>query len=122
MVTKVENRTSRLDSLKWVLVILIIAGGVYANSYYAMESMLYRALAGVVLAAIAVAIALQTEQGRASWELAKEARGEIRKVVWPTREERRTTTGIVVAVVIFVAFILWALDSGLSWLIKGFIG
>jgi preprotein translocase subunit SecE len=122
MVTKVENRTSRLDSLKWVLVILIIAGGVYANSYYAMESMLYRALAGVVLAAIAVAIALQTEQGRASWELAKEARGEIRKVVWPTREERRTTTGTVVAVVIFVAFILWALDSGLSWLIKGFIG
>jgi|TARA_Y100000310_G_scaffold91044_2_gene88322 preprotein translocase subunit SecE len=122
MVTKVQNQTSRFDTVKWVLVVLIVAGGVYANSYYAMESMLYRALAGVVLAAIAVAIALQTEQGKATWELAKEARVEIRKVVWPTPEERRMTTLIVVAVVIFVAFVLWALDSSLSWAIKGFIG
>jgi len=122
MVSKVENQTARFDSLKWVLVVLIIIGGVYANSYFATESMLYRALAGVVLAAIAVAIALQTEQGRATWELAKEARVEIRKVVWPTPEERLQTTLIVVAVVIFVAFILWALDSSLSWVIKGFIG
>lgn len=122
MVTKVESQTSRFDSVKWVLVVLIIICGVYANSYFATESMLYRALAGVVLAAIAVAIALQTEQGRATWELAKEARVEIRKVVWPTPEERLQTTLIVVAVVIFVAFVLWALDSGLSWIIKGFIG
>ncbi len=122
MVTKVENQTSRFDGAKWVLVVLIVVAGAYANSYYATESMLYRALAGVVLAAIVVAIALQTEQGRATWELAKEARVEIRKVVWPTPEERRNTTLIVVAVVIFVAFILWALDSSLSWVIKGFIG
>jgi len=122
MVTKVENQAARFDGLKWVLVLLIVIGGVYANSYFATESMLYRALAGVVLTAIAVAIALQTEQGRATWELAKEARVEIRKVVWPTPEERLQTTLIVVAVVIFVAFVLWGLDSGVSWLIKGFIG
>ena len=122
MVTKVENQAARFDGLKWVLVLLIVIGGVYANSYFATESMLYRALAGVVLTAIAVAIALQTEQSRATWELAKEARVEIRKVVWPTPEERLQTTLIVVAVVIFVAFVLWGLDSGVSWLIKGFIG
>ena len=122
MVTKVENQAARFDGLKWVLVLLIVIGGVYANSYFATESMLYRALAGVVLTAIAVAIALQTEQGRATWELAKEARVEIRKVVWPTPEERLQTTLIVVAVVIFVAFVLWGLDSGVSWLINGFIG
>ncbi len=122
MVTKVEHQTSRFDSVKWLLVVVIVMGGVYANSYFALESMLYRALVGVVLAAVVVTIALQTEQGRAAWELAKEARVEIRKVVWPTPEESRQTTLIVVAVVIFVAFILWALDSSLSWLIKGFIG
>jgi preprotein translocase SecE subunit len=32
------------------------------------------------------------------------------------------TTLIVVAVVIFVGFILWGLDSGLSWGIKSIIG
>lgn len=112
----------RFDNFKWLLVALVVVGGAYANSYFAMESMLYRALVGVVLASVVVAIALQTEQGRATWELAKEARVEIRKVVWPTPEERMQTTLIVVAVVIFVAFVLWALDSSLSWLIKGFIG
>ena len=59
---------------------------------------------------------------KAAWDLAKEARVEIRKVVWPSREETTQTTLIVVAVVIFVALILWGLDSGLSWLIKGIIG
>jgi len=122
MVAKADSDNTRFDGIKWAVVVLIVLGGVYANSYFAMESLLYRALAGVVIAAIAVAIALQTEQGRATWELAKEARVEIRKVVWPTPEERLQTTLIVVGVVIFVAIILWGLDSGLSWVIKEIIG
>jgi len=122
MVAKVETHTPRFDSVKWALVVAIVMGGVYANSYFALESVLYRAIAGVVLAGIAVAIALQTEQGKSTWELAKEARVEIRKVVWPTPEERLQTTLIVVGVVIVVALILWGLDSGLSWVIKAFIG
>ena len=69
-----------------------------------------------------MAIGLQTEKGHAAWELAKEARIEVRKVVWPSRQETTQTTLIVVAVVIFVALILWGLDSGLSWGIQGLIG
>jgi preprotein translocase subunit SecE len=65
---------------------------------------------------------LQTEKGHAAWNLAKEARGEVRKVVWPTRQETTQTTLIVVAVVLFVSLVLWGLDSSLSWAIKGLIG
>jgi preprotein translocase subunit SecE len=122
MATKADDQTYRFDGIKWTLIVLIILGGVYANSHFAMESVLYRTLGGVVLAAIAVAIALQTEQGTSTWELAKEARVEIRKVVWPTPEERLQTTMIVVGVVLLVAIMLWAMDSGLSWLISYFIG
>ena len=67
-------------------------------------------------------IGLQNVKGKEVWDLAKEARVEVRKVVWPTRQETTETTLIVVAVVIFVALILWGLDSGLSWVIKGLIG
>jgi preprotein translocase subunit SecE len=76
----------------------------------------------VALAVVAVLMALQTSSGRAAWELAKEARVEIRKVVWPTRQETSQTTLIVVVVVIFVGLILWGLDSSLSWGVQAIIG
>jgi preprotein translocase subunit SecE len=83
---------------------------------------LYRVLALVVLALIAGWIATRTEKGKAFVQLALEARTEIRKVVWPTRQETTQTTLIVVVVVVIVAIILWALDSTLSWLISLLIG
>lgn len=122
MSTKAETSEYQLDVLKWVVVLGIVAGGIYANSYYAAIEPLFRALAGVVIAAIACAVALQTEKGAFVWDLAKEARVEVRKVVWPTSQETMQTTLIVVAVVIFVALILWALDSGLSWGVSGVVG
>ena len=122
MSTKVEEPTYRLDAVKWLLMIAIIAAGIYANTMYASVTLLYRALVGVALAGVVAAIGLQTEKGSAAWNLAKEARVEVRKVVWPSRQETTQTTLIVVAVVIFVALILWGLDSGLSWGIQGLIG
>ena len=121
--SKVEATTEyKMDPIKWAIVLAILAGGIYANSYYASIEILFRAMAGVVVAAIAVAVALQTEKGAAAWDLAKEARVEVRKVVWPTPQETTQTTLIVVVAVIFVAFILWLLDSGLSWGVQGVIG
>ncbi len=122
MSTKVEETTYRFDTAKWLLVVAIVAAGIYANTYYAAVTLLYRALAGIVVAGLVVAVGLQTEKGRAAWDLAKEARVEVRKVVWPTKQETTQTTMIVVAVVIFVGLILWGLDSGLSWAVQGMIG
>ena len=112
----------RLDPVKWVVVLAILAGGIYANSYYAAVEILFRAIAGVVIAGVALAVALQTEKGAATWDLAREARVEVRKVVWPTPQETTQTTLIVVVVVIVVALILWALDSLFSWGVSGVIG
>jgi len=122
MTTKADVLEYRLDPVKWLVIVAIIGGGIYANSYYAAIEPLYRALAGVAIAAIAVIIALQTEKGAATWDLAKEARVEVRKVVWPSPQETTQTTLIVVVVVICVALLLWALDSSLSWGVQGVIG
>ena len=122
MSTKTQEVEYRLDAVKWLIVLAIVAGGIYANAYYAAIEPLYRALAGVLVAGLAVVVALQTEKGAWAWELAKEARVEVRKVVWPNTQETTQTTLIVVAVTIFVALILWALDSSLSWGVKGVIG
>ena len=56
------------------------------------------------------------------WNLAKAARVEIRKVVWPTRQETTQTTLIVLGVVLLMALILWGLDSLLGWIVSSVIG
>lgn len=122
MSSKAEAGEYQLDGLKWLVVLAIVAGGIYANSYYAVIEPLYRALAGVLITAIAIGVALQTQKGAWAWDLAKEARVEVRKVVWPTTQETTQTTLIVVGVVILVALILWGLDSSLSWGVRGVIG
>ena len=71
----------------------------------------------LVLGISAFAIAIQTERGRSAWTLIKDARGEIRRVVWPSWEETTQTTLIVLVLVLIFALLLWLLDSGLSWLV-----
>jgi len=119
---KVSTAESKADGLKWVIVLALIAGGVYGNSYFSGESWVYRTIALVVLAAVAAFVAAQTAKGRAFVELGVEAKTEIRKVVWPTREETTHTTLIVVVAVLVLALILYALDSSLSWLLKALLG
>lgn len=90
--------------------------------YYSDESLLYRSLALVAIALVAAFLAIQTASGAAFWVLAKEARTEIRKVVWPTRQESTQTTLIVLAFVLLMSLILWGLDTLLGWIVSMFIG
>ncbi len=120
--TSTSANEPKLDLLKWAVVVVLVAAGVFGNAYYAEESLLYRVLGILVLASMAGFVALQTAKGIAFWTLLKEARTEIRKVVWPTKAETRQTTLIVMAVVVVVALLLWGLDSLLSWLVSGIIG
>ena len=122
MNARTDSSVNILDITKWLVVVAIVLGGIYANTVYATVALIYRALAGVGIAAVAATIALQTEHGRAAWNLAKEARVEVRKVVWPSREETTQTTLVVVLVVALVGLLMWGLDSGLSWGVHAVIG
>ena len=117
-----ETTESRFDSVKWVIVTALVAVAVVGNSYFSDQSLLYRVLGIVAIAAVAGLVALQTAKGAAFWALVKGSRNEIRKVVWPTRQETVQTTMIVVAFVLLVALILWGLDSFLGWLVSLAIG
>ena len=118
----VDATTSRFDGLKWAVVFALVAVGVVGNSYFSDQSLLYRVLGLLALAVLAGLVALQTAKGAAFWDLVKGSRTEIRKVVWPTRQETVQTTLIVVAFVLLVALVLWGLDSFLGWLVSLAIG
>jgi preprotein translocase subunit SecE len=123
MNAKVESQNNSLDSLKWLLVVVLVVAGIAGNIYYTGQLLLiYRVLGLVVIAVVAAVIAVQTAQGAAFWKLAKEARTEVRKVVWPTRQETTQTTLIVLAFVLLMSVVLWGLDTLLGWLVSLAIG
>lgn len=122
MIANNESSPSRLDSFKWLVVAALVAVAVVGNQYYSQESILYRVIGIVIALAVAFFVATKTAKGRSMLTLAREARGEIRKVVWPTRQEAMQTTLIVVVVVLIVGLILWGLDSFLGWLVSVIVG
>src|SRR5207344_2530686 len=78
-----------------------------------------------VLAAliIALAIAAFTAVGRRVRNFITESQFEMRKVVWPTRDETLKTTGIIIVVVIALSLLLGLIDLILKsvildWLLK----
>ncbi|WP_421132703.1 preprotein translocase subunit SecE [Alteromonas sp. A079] len=120
MSEKTENQSNALDMFKWVVVFALLAGLVTANTVYGEISVLYRAIAAVVVVVLAGFIAASTEKGSTFLSFAKESRTEVRKVVWPTRQETNQTTLIVLAATLVMALILWGLD-GIIVRVVGFI-
>ncbi|MFZ5698474.1 MAG: preprotein translocase subunit SecE [Pseudomonadota bacterium] len=111
-----------IDAVKWLAVFVLLAVAVVGNAYYGEQPLFYRTAIGVLLIAAAAALALTTAKGRQFNEFRREAMVELRKIVWPTRQETLQTTLIVFVVVAVVAFILWVLDLLLGWAVSGIIG
>ena len=107
---------------KWLVTAILIAAAVVGNSFYGDQPFFYRLVGVLVVAVIAALVAAQTVKGKAFVTLLKDARAEVKRVVWPTKQETTQTTLIVVAVVAFMSIVLWLLDLGLGALIKMIIG
>ena len=120
MSTNIETPSSGMESVKWLVAIALLAGAVVGNHMFADQSVLLRAIGVVVAIAAGLAIASQTFKGRTFLAFAKEARIEVRKVVWPTRQETTHTTFIVMVATVIMALILWGLD-GILFRAVGFL-
>lgn len=116
---KVENQP-KFDVLKWLMVGILIASGVVANSYFAGQPVTLKIAGWIILTCLAVVIGFQTQVGRQIWNFFQESRMELRKVTWPTRQETIQTTLLVIVMVVVTSLLLWAIDSMLLWAV-GFL-
>jgi len=116
-VTKqIDNLNKASFQLNTVLsiVILVISIAVFYLNPLGLTT-LFKVLLMLFGLFVASAIFIQSVQGNKFLHFVKETRIELRKVVWPTREETIKTTGIVLIAVIIVAIFLWIVDAFFTW-------
>ena len=119
---KSQPQTSAADILKFIVAVLLLAAGVFGFYWFsAWATPLRGLLVAVGLVAALVVFAL-TATGRRGLEFFAEARFELRKVVWPTRQESFRTTGVIIVVIMIMSLILAAIDLVLGFGVGKLLG
>jgi preprotein translocase subunit SecE len=115
--------STKLDGLMLSGSVLLLVGGMVA--FYWFDGQLNAAVRLLILLAAlgaAVALAYQTQMGRDLWGYVVGARTEMRKVVWPSRQESLQATMMIAVVVLITSLLLWGLDSILLYGVKSLTG
>ena len=110
MTDKVETGASALDTVKLAAAVAILVGGI--AGFYLLSSYPLAVRWVLVLASLGlgIVVALQSVQGRAFWQFVQGSRVELRKVVWPTRQETLQTTLVVFVAILAMGIFFWVLD------------
>ena len=118
---KVEGATGA-DTAKLVVAGLLVAGGI--AGYYVLSTQpgwlrWLSVVAGLLLAAVVVAV---SAYGTSLKQFFIDARAELRRVVWPTRQETGQVTLAVFIFVIVAGIFFWLVDLGLAWATRALSG
>ena len=112
-----------LDTIKLLIAAAALVGGLYAYYYYETElAQAIRVLMVLGGTVAGIGIAMTSVQGQRLWHFIQGSRVEIRKVVWPTKQETTQTAIAVFVFTLIMMLFFWVLDSGLLWLTQKLIG
>ena len=111
------------DIVKYALALLLVAAGVFAF-YWFENQWPTPARVGAVIAGVVAGLAvfMASAKGHQTREFLSESRFELRKVVWPTRQEAMRMTWVVMIVVVIIALLLAGFDTVIQWLVRLFLG
>ena len=119
----VEAGSTRKDSLLLLVSAALFAGGLFAFYYFDPQlATVIRLLILLASVGAAAAVAYQTATGRDVLSAITGARTELRKVIWPTKQESIQTTIMIAVVVVIMALLMWGLDSTLLYGVEKLTG
>ena len=116
MKTTLNSRLNFNEYMAWLAVVVVTAAAFF-GTYYFHFSAPVMALVWIGWLVLTLTFGFMTPQGKQVYLFATEARIELEKVVWPTRQETIQTTSIVMIMVTVTGFVLWGIDSGMMWAI-----
>jgi preprotein translocase subunit SecE len=113
----VETVTSKVDLALVTLAVLAAVAGVLGFTFLTEQPMLARV--GVLIGGLVVAIVIAwfSQSGKRFLAYARESYEETKRVVWPSRKETVSTTGIVFGFVVIMAIFLFLVDKSLEWIL-----
>jgi preprotein translocase subunit SecE len=122
MTEEINQDATAADKAKAVVAGLLVAGGI--TGYYMLSAQpawqrWLAVAAGIVLAVVVLAL---SAYGRGFKQFVADARVELRKIVWPTRQETMQVTVAVFIFVVIAGLFFWLLDLGLAWATKALSG
>jgi preprotein translocase subunit SecE len=106
------------DNIKLIVAVVLMMAAIALFYTYSEYSTLLRVLSLLAAAGISLFIASKTAVGANVLSYIGDTNVEVRKVVWPTRQETLQTTLVVILMVILVALMLWGIDSLLGWAVR----
>ena len=111
------------EAAKYLVAVLLVAAGVFAFYWFADEwAPALRGLLVAVGVIAGLAIFATSRRGAQTREFLAESRFELRKVVWPSREEALRTTWVVMLAVLIISLLLSGFDLVIRWLVKLLLG
>src|SRR5262245_47729155 len=105
-----EGQFKKIDIIAWVGIGLVTIGAFFLTYYYNLSAPI-KAIVWIAWLLITLLLAYLTQKGKQVVAFAQEAKVELQKVVWPTREETVQTTSIVMLMVAVTGFTLWGVDT-----------
>ena len=111
----IETISTGADKAKLAGVAVLVVGAVVAFYALGQQDLWLRVLALLALIALAVGLFFTSEPGKQLTAYGRDSIKEVRKVVWPTRQEAMQMTGYVFAFVVVMALFLWLTDKTLEW-------
>jgi len=111
----IETVSTGTDKAKLAGVAVLVVGAVVAFYALGQQDLWLRVLALLAVIAVAVAVFFTSEPGKQLIAYGRDSVKEVRKVVWPSRQEAMQMTGYVFAFVVVMALFLWLTDKTLEW-------
>jgi len=118
---QVETVSTGADKAKLAVSVLLLVGAVVAFYMLGKQDLWLRVLVLLLLLAGAVATFFVSEAGKQLIAFGRDSVREVKKVVWPTRNEAMQMTGYVFAFVVVMALFMWLTDKTLEWLLYDLI-
>jgi preprotein translocase subunit SecE len=117
-----DTTAGPLDTVLLVLAALVIVGALFAYYWFEQTPVALRAGGIIVGLGAAAALVYRTQLGQTLWQFIQGSRVEIRKVVWPTRQETQQTTLAVFVFLLVLGIFFWSLDLLLLWITRTLTG
>ena len=115
-IDNLKKGSVQLNTVISIVILLCSLALFYLNPF--VFTTLFKVLILLFGLVVAAYFFIKSAQGERFLYFVKETRIELRKVVWPSREETVKTTGMVMIAVIVVAIFLWIVDAFFTWGVK----